>query len=54
LDTRGTRFGRDWDFGYKVRAKYRGQEFDAIVRAVTISVDENSKEDIQARLEYEG
>jgi len=54
LDTRGTRFGRDWDIGYKVRARYRGQEFDAIVWAVTISVDEDGREDIQARLEYEG
>lgn len=53
LDTRGTRFGRDWDIGYKVRAKYRGQKFDAIVRSVTISVDDDGRESVQARLEYE-
>ena len=54
VDTRGTRFGRDWDFGYKVRARYRGQEFDAIVRAVTISVDGKGKETVQTRLDWEG
>ena len=53
LDTRGTRFGRDWDFGYKVRTRYRGEEFDSIVRTVTISVDSAAKERIFARLEYE-
>lgn len=54
IDTQGTRFGRDWDFGDKVRARYRGQEFDAIIRAVVLSVDRNGKEKINARLEYEG
>jgi hypothetical protein len=38
VDTRGVRFGRDWDFGYKVRAKYKRREFDAIVRAVALGV----------------
>jgi len=53
LDTRGTRFGRDWDFGYKVRARYRGEEFDAIVRSVVLSVNGKGEETVQARLEYE-
>lgn len=52
LDTKGTRFGRDWDFGDKVRARYRGEEFDAIIRAVSISV-RGGQETIQARLDYE-
>jgi hypothetical protein len=52
IDTKGTRFGRDWDFGYKVRARYRNQEFDTIIRAVTIAVDKKG-EKIRARLEYE-
>jgi hypothetical protein len=51
-DTRGTRFGRDWDFGYRVRSKYRNREFDTIVRAVTLSVDDKG-EDIKTKLEYE-
>jgi hypothetical protein len=36
VDTAGTRFGRDWDFGYKVRSRYRNIEFDTIIRAVTM------------------
>lgn len=53
VDTDGTQFGRDWDFGYKVKARYRNVEFDTIIRAVTISVDENGKEQIQAKLEFQ-
>lgn len=52
VDTAGARFGVDWKFGYKVRAYYRNEGFDAIVRAVTISVDDQGNETIQARLEY--
>jgi hypothetical protein len=43
---------RDWDFGDKVKARYPGIEFDTIIRAVAISVNENG-EDIQARLDFE-
>lgn len=52
-DTEGTRFGIDWDFGYKVRSKYLNREFDCIIRAVALTV-ENGKETIsKARLDYE-
>lgn len=54
VDTAGTRFGIDWDFGDKVRSRYRNVEFNTIIRAVTISVDTNSEESIQARLDFEG
>ena len=53
MDTQGTRFGRDWDFGDKVRARYRGQEFDAIIRSVVLSMDDSGQETIRAKLEYE-
>lgn len=53
LDTAGTRFGVDWDYGYKVKARYEGLEFNSIIRAVTISVDDKGQDDIRARLEYE-
>ncbi len=53
VDTAGTRFGIDWDFGDKVRWRYKNIEFDTIIRAVTISV-ENKREQIQARLDFEG
>lgn len=53
VDVSGTRFGRDWDFGYKVRSRYRNVEFDTIIRAVAISVDANGEETVQARLDAE-
>ena len=54
LDTPQSVFGIDWDYGYKVRAKYLWFEFDAIIRAVVLSLDGDGNETIQARLEYEG
>jgi len=54
VDTAGTRFGIDWNFGDKVRSRYKNVEFDTIIRAVTISLDSNRKETIQARLDFEG
>ncbi|MGD8500734.1 MAG: hypothetical protein PVJ86_08810 [Phycisphaerales bacterium] len=53
VDTRGTRFGVDWDFGDLVTARYRGEEFTMIVRVVTLSVDETGHEAIDARLDWE-
>jgi hypothetical protein len=52
LDSEGTRFGIDWDVGYKVREVYRDEEFDAIVRSVVLTVTPGG-EAINARLEYE-
>lgn len=52
VDTSGCRFGRDWNWGDKVRAAYRGFEFDAIIRAVTISLDENGKETVDVQPEF--
>lgn len=55
LDTAGTRFGIDWNFGDRVTARYRNREFASIIRAVVISKDggDAGKEDISARLDYE-
>ena len=53
LDTVGTRFGLDWDFGYRVAMKYRRLQFDCIVRAVVLSMDSSGQETIDARLDYE-
>ena len=52
VDTRSTRFGRDWDFGYRVGFKYRNIEFGAIVRAVTLTV-KRRRETIGTRLDAE-
>jgi len=50
VDTRGVRFGRDWDFGYRVRAKYARREFEAIVRSVVLSV-QNGRGTVTARID---
>ncbi len=52
IDTEGTRFGRDWDYGYRVITQYKNIQFSSIIRAVTISVDSKG-EKIQAKTEYE-
>lgn len=53
LDTEGTRFGRDWDVGYRVMAKFEGIDFPSIIRSVTIRLTPKG-ESIQSRLDYEG
>ncbi|NIQ88766.1 MAG: hypothetical protein GWN93_06655 [Deltaproteobacteria bacterium] len=53
VDTRGTRFGIDWKFGDKVKARYKNEEFTMIIRLVTISVDDRGRETISARLDWE-
>lgn len=51
VDTERARFGRDWDFGYKVKTRYMGFEMTAIVKTVVLEVSENG-EAIDAALEY--
>jgi hypothetical protein len=53
VDTQGTRFGVDWNFGDRVSASYRGYKFTAIIRMVSISVNENGEETIAARFDSE-
>jgi hypothetical protein len=53
VDTQGVQFGRDWGWGYRVRARYR-QEYVCLVRTVALSVADNNEEQIDARLEWEG
>jgi len=52
-DTKGTRFGVDWDWGYKVTARHRRYEFGVITRAVAIGVAPDGGEVISANLGYE-
>ncbi len=54
LDVKGCRFGKDWNWGDRCRARCRGEEFDAIVAAVVLSVNDKSQEKVQAKLTYEG
>lgn len=53
MDTRGTQFGRDWNWGDKVIARYRGFEFKALIRAVGVNVTPERGEMVGARLEFE-
>ena len=53
VDTAGTRFGLDWDFGDKVTMRYRHHEFACIIRAVVLRMDNTGRESIEARLDYE-
>lgn len=53
VDTEGTRFGIDWNFGDKVGAKYKNRQFKTIIRALTITLDDQGNEDINTRLDYE-
>lgn len=53
IDTASTRFGIDWDYGYRVQTKYANIQFDSIIRAVTLSVNDQKEEDIQTKLDFE-
>ena len=53
VDTEATRFGLHWDWGDKVRARYRNEEFDAIIKAVVLYGGSEGDERISARMEYE-
>lgn len=53
IDTPRAEFQRDWDFGDKIRIGYRGYEFNAIVRAVAIQIDDEGEETIRAHVEEE-
>jgi len=54
LDVEGMRFGLDWNWGDKVRVRYRDKEFDAIIRTVQLSLNQSGYETITARLDYTG
>ena len=50
-DTDQFRFGRDWHWGDVVRSRYRDVEFDALVRAVSLSMDQDKHETVTGSLE---
>ena len=53
LDTPQTRYGIDWNYGDKVTAWYKGDQFDGMVKALQITVDQYGKETLEARLEVD-
>ncbi len=50
-DTEGLVFGRDWDWGDRVTARFLGNEFEAIIRQVILSIDGSGREIVDARIE---
>lgn len=52
VDTEGTIFGRDWNWGDRVTARFLGREGEAIVRRLILTIDGSGKETIDAPLEY--
>lgn len=51
VSTAGALYGVQWRFGDRVDVNYDGRQFEALIRAVTVDVDESGKEQISARLE---
>lgn len=51
LSVPGCVYGVDWNFGDMVTVSFDGRQFDALIRAVTISVSANGNETIQCTLE---
>lgn len=54
IDTEGTRFGKHWNWGDKVTARFLGQDYESIIRKVQLTLDADRHETIDARLEYVG
>jgi hypothetical protein len=53
LDSNLTRFGKDWNYGDNITARYHGREFSGVIDGYTISVDKEGKEEFTARMEIE-
>ena len=53
LDSARTVFGRDWNYGDNVTARYHGREFSGMIDGYAISVDERDEEEFIARMEVE-
>lgn len=51
-DTEGTAFVKHWDVGDLVRVKSSIIEFPSLIRGVTLSYDQNGKQSVDARLDY--
>ncbi len=53
LDTPRARFGAEWNFGDKVSARYQGREFDGLIQKVSVTLDEDGQEKLDARMEVD-
>ena len=53
LDTTQTRYGLDWSFGDRVTITYRDLQLDGMINAVTIRINDQGQETLDARLEMD-
>ena len=53
VSTAQTVFGRDWDFGDRVRINFGADSFNALVRAVTWEVTNDGNLTVHARIDSE-
>jgi hypothetical protein len=51
LSVPGSEFGKDWDHGDRVTATAFERQFDCLIRATTVTVDENGRETIAPIIE---
>lgn len=51
LSVENSCYGLDWNFGDRVTTEYMKRQFDSLIRAVEISVDQNRKEIVSGRVE---
>lgn len=51
VSTDDTQYGRDWNLGDLVNVSYDGVQLTALIRAVTVGVDDNGKETVKAAFE---
>jgi hypothetical protein len=52
LDTKGSRYGKDWDFGNLHTVNYGGRQFDIEIKIVYVRVEDDGSEKIFGRNEF--
>jgi hypothetical protein len=52
VDTEGTQFANQWDVGDRVTTRFEVIQFQSIIRAATLSVDDTGRVSVDARLDY--
>ena len=53
LDTSQARFGVDWFFGDKITCGYIGRDFDGMINAMSVKVNNSGEENITVRIKVE-
>jgi len=53
LSVENYRYGLDWNFGDRITTEYFKRQYDSLIRAVEISVDQDRKEIVRGRVEVE-